>query len=130
MRSVEAHYLAALVKLGQRALPQQLATSVKACLAQSDGAHGGAWLLLASLLGQQGRRGEAAAALEGGLQTAAPAWRPHLWHALARLQAGGGNTDAALHSLSEAVAAATAPDDCAAVRRRRLPLHSTPQPSP
>jgi tetratricopeptide (TPR) repeat protein len=78
---------------------------VRRCLLQSNAQHGGAWLLLASLLGQSGNLNDALQALETGLkQQSATPWLSCLLCARAHIQLAMLDCASAQNSLAAAVA--------------------------
>jgi tetratricopeptide (TPR) repeat protein len=86
------------------------------CLAASDAQHGGAWLLLARTLAEQGSVRKARDAIEQGLaQPGAAAWHAALWRARAAAETAQGAPAAAQASLARAIDAAQTDAEAAEV---------------
>jgi Tfp pilus assembly protein PilF len=92
---------------------------LRTVITRSRAQHGGAWLLLACALAEQGSVTDARAALTQALrQPEARRWHAALWLAEARAQMAGGEVAPAQESLAKALAAAEEEEDAALVRCR------------
>lgn len=98
---------------------------MRACLDASAGAHAGAWLLLATLLSQQGKRVEAQGALSAGVACGTTAWAGALLRAQAQLFVADGTLGKAQASVQQAIQSGLTPECIAQVLSRTQSLTSS-----
>jgi hypothetical protein len=123
--TAETYYLLGLCHLALAQPFAETGSAVRACLDASAGAHAGAWLLLATLLSQQGKRAEAQGSIRAGVACGSTAWTGALLRAQAQLFVADGALGKAQKSVQQAIQSGLTPECIAQVppRRKCLPCN-------